>query len=113
LPCKSVETGKFRNDLVPILRKHVIYMVNRHTCNHNGFKGGRANEIMQICGGSPMEVVAMHSGLSNPEAGAKQMFNQWRHSPPHWKAINSSCKYYCYCLGQQNGAYYGIGIIIK
>lgn len=114
LPCKSVQTGQFRKDLVDILRPHIIYMVNHHTCNHNGFKNGRAEKIMQVCGGSPMEVVAMHSGMaSNPESAAKQLFNQWYHSPPHWHAINSVCRYYCYCLGQSGNSYYGIGIVIK
>lgn len=113
LPCKSVQTGQFRNDLVDILRPHVIYMAKRNTCNHNGFKGGRANQIMQICGGSPMEVVAMHGGMvRNPIEAARQIFHQWRNSPGHWHAINSVCRYYCYCLGQVNNSYYGIGVVI-
>lgn len=114
LPCKSIQTGQFRNDLVDILRPHVIYMAKHHTCNHNGFKNGRASKIMQICDGSPMEVVAMHSGISsNPAEAAAMLFKQWRGSPGHWRAINSICRYYCYCLGQSGNSYYGIGIVIE
>lgn len=113
LPCNSIKTGQFRNDLVAVLRPHVLDMIKKHHIGHWGFQGGRANQAIKICGGgSPMEVVAVTSNASGPEQAAKEIFKMWRHSPGHWRAINSKCRYYCYCLGYSGGSYYGIGIVI-
>lgn len=111
LPCKSIQTGQFRNDLVSILHPHILDMINRNTIGHWGFQE-RVDKIRSIIPNAcPMEVVAMNMA-NNPTSAAKELFDQWRNSPPHWQAINHICRYYCYSLGISNNKNYGIGIII-
>lgn len=111
LPCRSVQTGYFRSDLVDIIRPHILYMIKLHKGGHDNFHQRVIQTRLIIPDALPMEVVAIDDA-SNPEEAAAKLFRMWRKSPGHWKAINSICRYYCYSLGQENNTYYGIGLII-
>lgn len=113
LSAKSVVTGQFCMNLVPICREHCAKMAACGSIGHDGFNE-RAKKISTIIkSGFPGEIVAMTSRNQTDKEAAAEIMRLWKNSAGHWKILNSVCKFYCFSLARSKNVYYAIGIIVS
>lgn len=114
LPAKSVATGQFCMDLVPICREHCAKMAARGSIGHDGFneRAKKIHAVIKSVSLSPGEIVAMTSRNQTDKEAAAEIMRLWKNSSGHWKILNGACKFYCFSLARSKNVYYAIGIII-
>ena len=112
LGVKSIATGKQQDDCQRMAERQAAYQARVKVQGHQLWES-RVQELYQAmpdCD-SFSEVCAESWPGQDTEQAAREMYNSWRQSSGHWKAVDGKCSYYGYSMVKgTNNIYYATGV---
>lgn len=106
----SLRTGQQHPDLQAAAEAHAAYQARVGRQGHQGFD--RRYQQLRHVGRNVREVANESWPGQNEADAAEEMYNSWRQSSGHWRAVNGRCRYWGMGMSYrpQNRTWYACGL---